>query len=62
MDVLEHETDGGNLFADLPGVIVTPHLGGGSRGSVARMVEPSAANFHRFLAGQPERDVIPGLP
>jgi phosphoglycerate dehydrogenase-like enzyme len=61
LDVLEHETDGRNPFADLPAVIVTPHLGGGSRGSVGRMVERSAANIGRFLAGEPVWDVIPGL-
>jgi len=61
LDVLEHETDGRNPFADLPAVIVTPHLGGGSRGSVARMVERSVANIGRFLAGEPVQDVIPGL-
>jgi phosphoglycerate dehydrogenase-like enzyme len=61
LDVLEHETDGRNPFADLPAVIVTPHLGGGSRGSVGRMVERSVANIGRFLAGEPVRDVIPGL-
>jgi phosphoglycerate dehydrogenase-like enzyme len=61
LDVLEHETDGRNPFADLPAVIVTPHLGGGSRGSVSRMVERSAANISRFLAGEPVQDVIPSL-
>ena len=61
LDVLEHETDGRNPFADLPAVIVTPHLGGGSRGSVSRMVERSVANISRFLAGEPVQDVIPGL-
>jgi phosphoglycerate dehydrogenase-like enzyme len=62
LDVLEHERDGRNPFADLPAVIVTPHLGGGSRGSVARMVDRSAANIRRFLAGEPVQNVIPGLP
>src|SRR5215207_9605009 len=61
LDVLENETDGRNPFADLPAVIVTPHLGGGSRGSVTRMVERPAANIGSFLAGEPVRDVIPGL-
>ena len=61
LDVLEHETDGGNPIADLPAVIVTPHLGGGSRGSVARIVERSATNILRFLAGEPVQDMIPGL-
>src|SRR5918993_31105 len=61
LDVLEHERDGNNPFADLSAVIVTPHLGGGSRGSVARMVDRSAANIRQFLAGEPVQDVIPGL-
>ena len=61
LDVIELETDGRNPFADLTAVIVTPHLGGGSRGSVARMVERSVANIGRFLAGEPVQDVIPGL-
>ena len=61
LDVLEHETDGRNPFADLPAVIVTPHLGGGSRGSITRMVERPAANIGSFLAGEPVRDMIPGL-
>ena len=61
LDVLEHETDGRNPFADLPEVIVTPHLGGGSRGSVARILERSAANIGRFLAGEPVQDLIPAL-
>lgn len=61
LDVLDAETAGGNPFADLPAVIVTPHLGGGSRASVAKMVERSAANVRRFLAGEPVHDPIPGL-
>lgn len=61
LDVLEDETAGGNPFADLPAVIVTPHLGGGSRASVARMIERSAANVRRFLDGEPVSHPIPGL-
>ena len=61
LDVLEGENDGRNPFADLPEVIVTPHLGGGSRNSIAGVVERSAANITRFLAGEPLRDPVPGL-
>ena len=61
LDVLEHETDGGNPFVDLPAVIVTPHVGGGSRASMTRMIERSTANIRRFLAGEPLHDLIPGL-
>jgi len=58
VDVLEHETDGANPFADLPEVIVTPHLGGGSRNSMSGVVERCTANIRRFLAGEPLMDVI----
>lgn len=61
LDVLEQETAGGNPFADLPMVIVTPHVGGGSHGSFARMTERSAANIRRFLAGESPRDLVPHL-
>ena len=52
LDVLEHETDGANPFADVPEVVVTPHLGGGSRNSMNGVVERSTANIRRFLAGE----------
>jgi len=58
VDVLEHETDGANPFADLAEVIVTPHLGGGSRNSMSGVVERCTANIRRFLAGEPLMDVI----
>jgi phosphoglycerate dehydrogenase-like enzyme len=58
LDVLEHETEGTNPFADLPEVIVTPHLGGGSRNSMTGVVERSSANIGRFLAGQEVSDRI----
>ena len=53
LDVLEHETDGVNPFADVPGILVTPHLGGGSRNSMNGVVERCTANIRRFLAGEP---------
>ena len=58
LDVLEHETDGVNPFADLPDVIVTPHLGGGSRNSMAGVVERCTANIRRFFAGEPVLDTV----
>jgi phosphoglycerate dehydrogenase-like enzyme len=58
VDVLEHETDGVNPFADVPEVIVTPHLGGGSRNSMNGVVERCTANIRRFLAGEPVEDVV----
>jgi phosphoglycerate dehydrogenase-like enzyme len=61
LDVISDEQSGRNPFADLPQVFVTLHLAGSSRGSTTRMIERSAANIHRFLAGKPVRDLIPGL-
>jgi phosphoglycerate dehydrogenase-like enzyme len=58
LDVLERETDGRNPFADMPGIIVTPHLGGGSRNSMNGVVERCTANIRRFLAGEAIRDQI----
>jgi phosphoglycerate dehydrogenase-like enzyme len=58
LDVLEHETEGSNPFADVPEVIVTPHIGGGSRNSMNGVVDRSAANIRRFLAGEKVLDEI----
>ncbi len=59
LDVLEHETDGHNPFSDLPDVIVTPHVGGGSRNSLEGMVLRIAANIERYVAGEPVADPVP---
>jgi phosphoglycerate dehydrogenase-like enzyme len=40
-------------------VIVTPHLGGGSRNSMTGVVERTSANIRRFLAGEPIVDLVP---
>jgi phosphoglycerate dehydrogenase-like enzyme len=58
LDVLEHETDGTNPFADVPDVIVTPHLGGASRNSMNATIERCGANITRFLAGEPVHDEV----
>jgi len=58
LDVLEHETEGRNPFAEVADVIVTPHIGGGSRSSMAAAIERSAANVRRFLAGEPVIDLV----
>ena len=58
LDVLEHETDGTNPFADVPEVIVTPHLGGASRNSMNATIERCGANITRFLAGEPVHDEV----
>jgi phosphoglycerate dehydrogenase-like enzyme len=58
LDVIDGENDGLNPFADLPEVIVTPHIGGGSRNSMANVVERCTANIRRYLDGEPVIDVI----
>lgn len=58
LDVIDGETEGVNPFADLPQVIVTPHIGGGSRNSMANVVERCTANIRRYLAGEPVLDVV----
>ncbi|MDP9483767.1 MAG: D-glycerate dehydrogenase [Chloroflexota bacterium] len=60
LDVLENETVGRNPFADVPAIIVTPHLGGASRRSMEGVATRSAANIRRFLAGEPIVDPVPG--
>jgi phosphoglycerate dehydrogenase-like enzyme len=58
LDVIEGEADGVNPFADLPQVIVTPHLGGASRNSMRNTVDRCTANVRRFLAGEPLADQV----
>jgi phosphoglycerate dehydrogenase-like enzyme len=58
LDVVESENTETNPFADVPNIIVTPHVGGGSRNSMAGTVERSTANIRRFLAGEPLRDQV----
>jgi phosphoglycerate dehydrogenase-like enzyme len=60
LDVIEDEVTGTNPFADVPGILVTPHLGGGSRNSMSGVVERCSANVRRLLAGMPVVDVVPG--
>jgi phosphoglycerate dehydrogenase-like enzyme len=58
LDVVESETAGVNPFADVPDILVTPHIGGGSRNSMSGVVERSTANIRRLLAGEPLRDQV----
>jgi phosphoglycerate dehydrogenase-like enzyme len=59
LDVLSNERPGGNPFADLPQVIVTPHLAGGSRAAVERALQMAIANVARFLRGESPLDLVP---
>ena len=59
LDVLYNERPGGNPFADLPQVIVTPHIAGGSRAAVERALQMAIANVARFLRGESPLDQVP---
>jgi len=59
LDVLYNEGPGGNPFADLPQVIVTPHIAGGSRAAVERAIQMALANIARYLRAEPPLDLIP---
>ncbi len=59
LDVLSNERPGGNPFADLPQVIVTPHMAGGSRAAVERALQMAIANIARFLRGESPLDLVP---
>ena len=59
LDVLCNERPGGNPFANLPQVIVTPHLAGGSRAAVERALQMATANVSRFLRHESPLHLIP---
>jgi phosphoglycerate dehydrogenase-like enzyme len=62
LDVLHDERPGGNPFADLPQVIVTPHMAGGSRAAIAQIQQMAIANVVRFLHGEQPLHVVPLPP
>jgi phosphoglycerate dehydrogenase-like enzyme len=59
LDVLRNEGPGGNPFANLPQVIVTPHIAGGSRAAIERALQMAMANVARFLRGESPLDLVP---
>src|SRR6266581_7012118 len=59
LDVLRNERPGGNPFTDLPQVIVTPHLAGGSRAGVERALQMAIANIARLLRRESPLDLVP---
>lgn len=56
LDVVEHPPDGGrHPLLDLPGVIITPHIGGATHETLRRGADMAARDVARLIAGQ-----IPG--
>jgi glycerate dehydrogenase len=58
LDVLEDEIGEVNPFADLPQVVVTPHIGGASSVSFPRALQLAAANITRFLRGESVHNLV----
>jgi lactate dehydrogenase-like 2-hydroxyacid dehydrogenase len=61
LDVLEHERERVNAFADLPQVVVTGHMAGAGNASLQRMIERAAANVARVMRGEPVHGLLPEL-
>jgi phosphoglycerate dehydrogenase-like enzyme len=61
LDTVEQEGEGGNPFADLPQVIVTPHTAGPSRRGIDALLQRSFANINRVLTGASPIDLVPGI-
>jgi phosphoglycerate dehydrogenase-like enzyme len=59
LDVLEDEA-GRNPFADLPQVVLTPHIAGRSRKSAAAAMQVALWNINRYIQGQPPQYPVPG--
>lgn len=59
LDVLHDERPGGNPFADLPQVIVTPHIAGVSRAAIAQVQQMALTNVVRYLRGEPPLHLVP---
>ncbi|MGO8948063.1 MAG: 2-hydroxyacid dehydrogenase [Ktedonobacterales bacterium] len=59
LDVLREERPGGDPFTDLPQVIVTPHMAGGSRAAIERMLQMAMTNVARFLHGEAPLNLVP---
>ena len=53
LDVFETEPTPGERWADVPGVVLTPHTAGVNTEAVPLMVAQAIENVRRFLAGEP---------
>jgi phosphoglycerate dehydrogenase-like enzyme len=53
------EQAGVNPFADVPQVIVTPHVAGASSATIPKAIELTAENIVRFLNGEPLVNPVP---
>jgi len=59
LDVFEVEPTPAARWADVPNVVVNPHIGGNTRGAIPAMVGLALANVRAFLAGEPLPTPVP---
>ena len=59
LDVFAEEPTSADLWADIPGAVLTPHTAGSSNEAVPLMVAQAVDNVRRFLAGEPLGSPVP---
>jgi lactate dehydrogenase-like 2-hydroxyacid dehydrogenase len=59
LDVFAQEPTPAELWADVPGAVLTPHIAGSSNEVVPLMVAQAIDNVHRFLAGDELASPVP---
>jgi len=59
LDVFAQEPTPGELWADVPNAVLTPHTAGSSNEAVPLMVAQAVDNVRRFLAGEPLASPVP---
>jgi lactate dehydrogenase-like 2-hydroxyacid dehydrogenase len=59
LDVFAEEPTSADLWADVPGAVLTPHTAGSSNEAVPLMVAQAVDNVRRFLAGETLASPVP---
>ncbi len=59
LDVYEQEPSPPPRWSDVPNTVLTPHIGGSTRGAVPAMVAAALDNVRAFLAGEPPPNPVP---
>jgi len=59
LDVFEQEPTPAARWADVPNTVLTPHVGGNTRGALRAMVDLALENVRAFVAGEPLPTPVP---
>ena len=59
LDVFEEEPTPAARWEGVPGLVLTPHIGGNTRGAIPAMIGLAMANVQAFLAGEPLPTPVP---